>query len=54
MLTYGWQKDDKDQLLPLKLKEVTLLCTKDEINKLILFLNNIKKEVAQTPYIDIY
>ena len=53
MLAYGWQKDDKDELLPLKLKEATLSYTKDELDKLILFLNDIKKEIAQTPHIDI-
>ena len=52
MLVYGWKKDDESELLPLELKEATLLCTKDEIDKLIHFLNDIKKEIEQTPCID--
>lgn len=52
MLVYGWKKDDENELLPLKLKEATLLCTKDEIDKLIQFLNDIKKEIGQMSCID--
>ena len=52
MLAYGWKKDDEEQLLPLKLGEATLSCTKDEIDKLIQFLNDIKKEIEQTPDIN--